>query len=375
MSLPKLQKIALTSTIQVPKKVVITQTVEKTITTYKNVILHKDVEYKDKKYVVAYCPFNDTEDYLFVIDYDQKDRVINKKWHYRSGGYIGNTHTTEDGIVKQLYLHNFVMNKLTFEGKGQHHSIDHINRIGRDNRHENLRTLSQTLQNINQSKRERTVELPPDCGINPQDIPKNITYRKADEHHGDRFLIDIKLSTERLRWQSTSSKNIDLQTKLQHAILKLKEYNTTNKELIEINKSINNIKQRNDLIKSFNVILMKSGFPQEIIDKNLGILEDEDETEVIEDQEAQDLAKQLIDQGYKNITSSLPLNCGVTPDMIPKYCYYKPAKDKRGDKFIIERHPKLTEKGVRQWATTESKTKTTKEKFDLLIEKYKELEK
>jgi hypothetical protein len=136
---------------------------------------------------------------------------------------------------------------------------------------------------------------------------------------------------------------------------------------------IKNVDNRNDLRKSFNEIIKLSGFPQEIIEQNLVPVEDE--TEIIEDQEAQDLAKQLIDQGYKNITSSLPLNCGVTPDMIPKYCYYKPAKDKRGDKFIIERHPKLTEKGVRQWATTESKTKTTKEKFDLLIEKYKKLEK
>ena len=47
------------------------------------------------------------------------------------------------------------MGKLTFNGKGQTNSIDHINRIPRDNRLENLRELSQTQQNYNQSKRER----------------------------------------------------------------------------------------------------------------------------------------------------------------------------------------------------------------------------
>lgn len=93
---------------------------------------------------------------------------------------------------------------------------------------------------------------------------------------------------------------------------------------------------------------------------------------IIQDQE---LAQQLIDQGFKKVTSSLPLDCGVTSDMIPKYCYYKPETDKKGGKFIIERHPKLVEKGVRQWATTESKSKTVKEKFNLLLEKLKELEK
>jgi len=60
--------------------------------------------------------------------------------------------------------------------------------------------------------------------------------------------------------------------------------------------------------------------------------------------------------------------------MIPKYCYYRPASDKRGDKFIIERHPKLVAKGLRQWATTESKTKTIKQKFDLMIIKLIELD-
>ena len=105
MSLSKLTKISKVETIQVPKKVtekivqkiVTTKMVDKTITTYINVIHQKDVEYKGNKYVVGYVPFNDTEDYLFVVDYDQKEKVINKKWHYRSeGNYIGNTHVTDD---------------------------------------------------------------------------------------------------------------------------------------------------------------------------------------------------------------------------------------------------------------------------------------
>jgi hypothetical protein len=372
MSLPKLQKMTITNTVQVPKKIVVTQMVEKTVTTYKNVILHKDVEYKDKKYVIGYCPFNDTEDYLFVIDFDQKEKVINKKWHYRSeGDYIGNTHVTEDGITKQLYLHNFVMNKLTFDCKGQHHSIDHINRIGRDNRIENLRELSQSHQNINQQKKDRNIELPDGCGINPQDIPKNIYYRKPEGLHGDRFYIDIKFSEHPFRWYSSSSKKIDLKTKLQHAKLKLEEFKQENPKYALLLETLDNLKQRNDLRKSFNDILQLSGFPQEIINKNLATLEEEKEEKV--DQDAKELAQQLINEGIKGVTSNLPQNCGVTQEMIPKYCYYKPASDKRGDKFIIERHPTLVKQGLRQWATTEAKSKTTKEKFDLMIQKLTEL--
>ena len=60
--------------------------------------------------------------------------------------------------------------------------------------------------------------------------------------------------------------------------------------------------------------------------------------------------------------------------MIPKYCYYKPESEKRGDKFIIDRHPKLVEQGIRQWATLESKKISIQDKFKSLMDKIKELE-
>jgi hypothetical protein len=348
--------------------------VKRTIIIEKEVINHKDVEYKNKKYVIGYVPFND-EDKLFIIDDLKKEEFISRKWHYRNDGDYISSSQMLDGERKELYLHNFVMDKLTFNGKGQIHTIDHINRIGRDNRKENLRELSQTQQNYNQSKRERIIELPTGCGINPNDIPTNISYRKSDGIHGDRFLIDIKLPAERIRDQSTSSKNIDLKTKLEEAKLKLKKIREDHPEIVEIDDMIDNVKQRNDLRKSFNDILQLSGFPQEIINKNLAVLEEENEQPIDQpiDQQAKDLAKQLVNEGFKSVTSNLPLNCGVTPEMIPKYCYYKPASDKRGDKFIIERHPTLTKNGTRQWATTEAKSKTTREKFDLMLEKMNEL--
>jgi hypothetical protein len=172
---------------------------------------------------------------------------------------------------------------------------------------------------------------------------------------------------------SSSSKSIDLKTKLQQAILMLEEYKKKNPDYAQLVDGIKNKDTRNNLRKSFNEILQLSKFPQEIIDKNLVEI-DEIEPEEKIDEDAKDLAKQLVEQGFKGVASNLPPDCGVTPNMMPKYCYYKPASDKRGDKFIIERHPKLVEKGLRQWATTEAKTKTTKQKFDLMIAKLIELE-
>ena len=50
----------------------------------KSLMVHKDVNYKNKKYTVGYCSFKHTEDILFVIDYDKKDFVVKNKWRYNN---------------------------------------------------------------------------------------------------------------------------------------------------------------------------------------------------------------------------------------------------------------------------------------------------
>jgi len=65
---------------------------------------------------------------MFVIDFDKKDQVIHKSWHFRSdSNYIASSHIDNDS-KKELYLHNFIMDKLTFGRKRTTHTIDHINR-------------------------------------------------------------------------------------------------------------------------------------------------------------------------------------------------------------------------------------------------------
>jgi hypothetical protein len=76
----------------------------------------------------------------------------------------------------------------------------------------------------------------------------------------------------------------------------------------------------------------------------------------------------------RNLTSNLPPDCGVKLEDIPKYCYYTPASEQRGDKFVIDKHPKLVATGKRQWSTTGSKNVTTLEKFTALLNQIKEIE-
>ena len=337
-------------------------------------LIHKDVNYKNKKYTVGYCSGDNLENLLFVVDFDKKDFIIKNKWYYSKKYKYIYTSFLNEGVNKFLNLHIYVYDGFVFD-QGSEISIDHINQIGKDNRLENLRKLTQSHQNINRGKLLRKLELPEGCGINPQDIPTNIYFRASDGAHGDRYYIDINIPEFEYRWYSSGSKLIDLKTKLQQAILMLEEYKKKNPKYAQLVDGIKNKDTRNNLRKSFNEILQLSKFPQEIIDKNLVEIEEEVVGPIDKiDEDAKDLAKQLVEQGFKGVASNLPQDCGVTPNMIPKYCYYKPASDKRGDKFIIERHPKLVSKGIRQWTTTESKTKTTKQKFDLMIEKLIELD-
>lgn len=246
----------------------------KTHTVITKELNHEVVTYKGQQYVVSCIPFND-EYKMFIFDEDDKDKVIDKTWHYMpEGRYIGKTHYTEDNIKKELYLHNFLKDKLTFEGKGQQHTIDHIDRIGTDNRKANLRmATSQSAQNFNQKKRERHMVLPPDCGITPDQVPSNIWYGKADGLHGDFFCLEIKgiptLGDGKYIKKSPKSKKLSLKSKLIFIVNHLNELLKEHPELGNVIVTEESENQRKQLIEEYNDILKLSHYPKHVIDANL----------------------------------------------------------------------------------------------------------
>lgn len=206
-----------------------------------------EVVYNDKSYVVV-----KKENYEFVIDEDDLERVKEMNWFKLSTNYIASQTREETGKRKQILLHNFVMNRPCFPGKGAKESIDHINRNPMDNRKENLRVVSQSEQNLNQKKKVRTVvELPENCGIQPDDIPRHIWYVKANGAHSDRFAIEFR--TENLVWKSSSSKKLTLQEKLKQAKEKLAELYLQYPYLNPASNTI--VEQAEQLTQSFEAIV------------------------------------------------------------------------------------------------------------------------
>lgn len=375
-------------------------------------INHEIVKYNSKEYIVCCIPFK-SEYKLFIIDNnDNSNTVLNRTWHYRSDGSYVSSPEYVDKIKKELYLHNLIMDKLTFKGKGQQHTIDHINRIGTDNRKENLRSLtSQSAQNFNQCKRERKIELPENSNINIEGIPKNIYYAKSIGLHGDYFYIEFKgiptlcPDEKKYTWKSTKSKSVDLQIKLQQTINKLIELKNTYVELTNVVFTYELDEQRKKSINEYNDILKLSHYPKNIIEQNLRTYNSDYINKFINDTESTvdgpndiepyvsehaDLKQNNSEQNksskktislekitiIKNAgkkSDNLPENCGITINQIPKYCYFRPESEIRGCKFVIDRHPKLVEQELRQWATTESKKISILEKFKLLNDKLCEL--
>ncbi len=217
-----------------------------------NPIIYTHIEYNGNKYTIGKVINNNSYIY-FIIDQEDYPKIKDYSWHSKCNAYIGHTVSVDDKR-RELYLHNMIMNRLGFPGKGSKETVDHINRIGYDNRKENLRIITQSEQNINQKKRKRKIELPEDSGLTSEDIPKHIWYVKANGNHGDRFAIELK--TENITWKTTSSKSIPLKDKLQQAKDKLQEYYKIYPYLNPENEHINS--KYNKLLESYYNIIKLS---------------------------------------------------------------------------------------------------------------------
>jgi hypothetical protein len=284
------------------------------------------------------------------IVFDCKDNDLTDiNWTIMKNGYV---------CYRGEYMHRKVFYKYN-ERKDDQKSIDHINMFKLDNRLINLREATQSEQNSNRAARcdklEPCQELK-DIGIH--ELPKHVRWDKTEkkfviEKHPS-LINEVKAGIRKKPCMSgTKSSTISVTQKYQDILARLEELDN----------------QRNPDIVAFNSF--KAKLAKEYIDivTTIYTYEGKDIPDSITSNDEPEISRIRKTLPGRKKECRLPESCGIDPSAIPKYCWYKPASEKRGDSFIIDRHPLLE----KSWSTTSSTTYSTKEKFDMLLCKYKEL--
>jgi hypothetical protein len=150
----------------------------------------------------------------FVVDTSDVPILKKYSWHYTPNGYLA-TSLIRDDKKHEVYLHTILLNPKPGE------VVEHRTKNGLDNRRANLRVVDEMEAGTTKASKQRSVELPPLCGLAAEDIPKHIWYVQPNGYHRDRFAIELK--REGILWKTTSSKKFSLKEKLDQAKEKLKE--------------------------------------------------------------------------------------------------------------------------------------------------------
>jgi hypothetical protein len=221
---------------------------------------YKRITNNDNDYAVCELNYNGNN-VPVIMDWNIFKTInkMDKNWHINDKGMVVTNHKfSENGVEKmrEIYLHDIVM-KL-FDDKYENRSILHINKLGVDNRKCNLMydTCNKDIfKNI--KKKSRTITLPEDCGVTPEELPSYVWYLKEDDTHGERFIVNIG----DVQWKSTSSKKVSLRYKLEETKKYLRFLKETRNDLFNdysMNGDLNN--DGLNLIKSFVKISRDAGF-------------------------------------------------------------------------------------------------------------------
>ncbi len=162
-----------------------------------------------------------------------------------------------------VLLHNLIMNFPLFGGKGQTTTVDHINRNGRDNREENLRVISQSLQNLNQMQKAKVQK--PEYNFNANFMPKNIHFKGGRENA--TFEFHLKIDGKTYRCSKTLANEVPMHMKLLFLIEILKQIHYILPEYVRFLPE--HFTDEIEMERIFNAFIMASIFSDEVKQTNL----------------------------------------------------------------------------------------------------------
>ena len=222
----------------------------------------KKVIFDDKNYIIVTMTYKGSKVPVIFDDiYYEKLKLLNKSWKINDAGFVVSKHKDIDKEQDiEISLHEVIMafyNKDNGLSK-KNNNIIHINKLGIDNRIENL--IYDTLDKEtgkNSKKKKRIIEFSEEVGIKPNDIPSFMWYLKPNDTHDERFIIEIG----DINWKTTSCSKLSLRYKLEEGKKYLRELKEAKPEIF-LENSMNgefNVKGKK-LLKSFFDISQKAGF-------------------------------------------------------------------------------------------------------------------
>jgi len=182
-----------------------------------------------------------------------KNWFLNKKGYVVTKKRIINNETGKEEVF-EIGLHEVVM---YLNDKKSSMPIVHINKLGIDNRIENLIFSDDKEIKKNYKKKSRTIELPKSLKISKDEIPSYVWYARPDDTHGDRFTVGI----DGILWKSTCSKKLSTRYKLEETKKYIRYLKQTNPNIF-FKYSMNGDLNENGikLLNSFFKISKLAGF-------------------------------------------------------------------------------------------------------------------